>query len=117
MNKELREKIIAASDADRARARKLKGFDKTLASIRAEQAAAEMIDVVRRRTSISQREIARRMRVSQPRVCKITAAEDMSLSTFFRYAEACGVKFRVTPTVLPPLAIEEEIVEVVEEVV
>ena len=107
--------VIAASDADRARARKLPGYDNTLAAMRAEQAAAEMIDAVRSRTSLSQREIARRMRVSQPRVSKISSSDDMSLSTFFRYAEACGVRFRVWPSALPPLEVEE-VVEIVEEV-
>lgn len=116
MTKEMREKLIAASDADRARARKLPGYAKTLAEIKAEQAAAELIDAVRSRASRSQREIAKRMRVTQPRVCKISSATDMSLSTFFRYAEACGVKFVVTPRVLPPLEVEEEVLEVVEEV-
>lgn len=116
MTKAMREKLMAASDADRSRARKLHGYGETLAEIKAEQAAAEMIDAVRQRTSISQREIARRMKVSQPRVCKISASEDMSLSTFFRYAEACGVKFRVWPTVLPQIEEEEEVVEIVEEV-
>jgi len=115
MTKETMEKLAAASDADRARARKLRGYDNVLAEVRAEQAAAEMIDAVRRRTSISQREIARRMKVSQPRVCKITSSEDMSLSTFFRYAEACGVKFKVSPGVLPPLETEEEIVEIIDD--
>ena len=115
MTDEMRAKLIAASDADRARARKLPGYGKTLAEIKAEQAAAELIDVVRSRSSRSQREIAKRMRVTQPRVCKISSATDMSLSTFFRYAEACGVKFVVMPRVLPPLEIEE-VLEVVEEV-
>lgn len=115
MTKEMRNKLAAASDADRARARRIRGYDNVLAEVRAEQAAADMIDAVRRRTSISQREIARRMKVSQPRVCKISSSEDMSLSTFFRYAEACGIKFRVWPTVIPQQ--EEEVVEIVEEVV
>lgn len=116
MTKEMKAKLVAASDADRARARKLPGYDNALTALRAEQAAAEMIEAVRSRTSLSQREIARRMRVSQPRVSKISSSEDMSLSTFFRYAEACGVKFRVWPSVLPPLEEEEEVVEIIEEV-
>lgn len=116
MTKEMRARIEAVSDADRARARKLPGYGKTLAAIKAEQAAAEMIDAVRSRSSLSQREIARRMKVTQPRVCKISSATDMSLSTFFRYAEACGVKFVVAPRVLPPMEVEEELLEVVEEV-
>ena len=116
MTKEMRARIEAVSDADRARARKLPGYGKTLAVVKAEQAAAEMIDAVRSRSSLSQREIARRMKVTQPRVCKISSATDMSLSTFFRYAEACGVNFVVTPQVLPPMEVEEEVLEVVEEV-
>jgi len=115
MTKDMKVKLLEVSESDRARARKLPGYADTLAEIRAEQAAAEMIDVVRKRSSRSQREIAKRMKVSQPRVCKISAASDMSLTTFFRYAEACGVQFVVKPRVLPPLE-TEEVLEIIEEV-
>lgn len=49
----------------------------------------------RKNAGISQRELARRLGVSQPRVAAIERAEDLNLSTLARYAEAIGGQPRV----------------------
>jgi len=52
--------------------------------------AARLLYRARKKAKLSQREVAKRMGVSQPRVAAIERAEDMSITTFLRYARAIG---------------------------
>lgn len=52
--------------------------------------AAQLLYRARKKAKLSQREVAKRMGVSQPRVAAIERADDMSITTFLRYARAIG---------------------------
>jgi len=78
------------------RERRRPGYAEDLAAFRAEQKAGRLVEEVSHRTRRTQKEIARRMRVSQPRISQIATAQDLSLSTIFRYADAAGVRLSFT---------------------
>lgn len=52
--------------------------------------AARLLYRARKKARVSQREVAKRMGISQPGVAAIERADDMSISTFLRYARAIG---------------------------
>ncbi len=56
---------------------------------------AHALRVARKKAKISQRELAKRMGVAQPRVAAIERATDLNLSTFRRYVEGIGGRTRV----------------------
>ena len=88
--------IQCRSDDDMARAEAEPGFVEALAETRAEIEAARMAREIRRRTRRSQKEIARRMHVTQPRVSAIANAKELTVTTIYRYAEAAGFRIRMT---------------------
>jgi transcriptional regulator with XRE-family HTH domain len=56
---------------------------------------AQGLRAVRKRAGVSQKELARRLGVSQPRVAAIEKAEDVNVSTLARYAAALGGHARI----------------------
>lgn len=66
------------------------GAREEIDEIKARILAAQSLYKARKKARLSQREVAKRMGVSQPRVAAIERAEDMSISTFLRYARAIG---------------------------
>ena len=94
-NKEIKA-MIEKTDAHRAAIRALPGYADVLAETIAENDAAGIIQKITSRSKLTQKEIARRMNVSQPRISQIANGEDLSLSTLYRFAAACGAKLRIT---------------------
>ncbi len=72
------------------------GYAEILAETFAENEAAGIVQKITLKSKLTQKEIAKRMNVSQPRISQIANGEDLSLSTLYRYAAACGAKLRIT---------------------
>ncbi len=79
-----------------AEIRALPGYAEVLAETLAENEAAGIVHEIAQKSKLTQKEIAKRMNVSQPRISQIANGEDLSLSTLYRYAAACGAKLRIT---------------------
>lgn len=87
---------IAATDAWRREVEALPGYADVLAETYAQNEVAGVAQKIATKSKLTQKEIAKRMNVSQPRVSQIANGEDLSLSTLCRYAAACGAKLRIT---------------------
>lgn len=84
------------SDAARDKARKMPGYAEVLAEVRSEAEAAELTASIIRGSKLTQREIAKRMNVTQPFVSQLKKGETVTLPTLFRLAQACGAKLKIT---------------------
>lgn len=87
---------IVITEALTRKAEAMPGYAEVLAETIAENDAAEIIQTIARKSKLTQKEIAKRMNVSQPRISQIANGEDLSLSTLYRYAAACGAKLQIT---------------------
>ena len=56
---------------------------------------AQALGGLRRSMKVSQRELARRLDITQPRVAAIERSEDITISTLTRYAAALGAHVEV----------------------
>lgn len=96
MNKQELREMKARSDAAREKVRAQPGYATVLAEVRSEADAAEITADLIRGSRLTQKEIARRMNVSQPFVSKLKHGEAITLPTLFRLARACGATLRMT---------------------
>lgn len=96
ISKEAVAAMVKATEARCAEIRATPGYEEVLAETLAEHEAAVLLRDLAKRSKLTQKEIARRMNVSQPRISQIRNGEDLSLSTLYRYAAACGAKLTIT---------------------
>ena len=89
-------KMKARSDAARAKARKHPDYARVLAEVRSEAEAAELTASLIRGSRLTQKEIARRMNVSQPFISQLKAGDAITLPTLFRLAKACGATLKIS---------------------
>ena len=90
--------MLEQTEKHRAEMRALPGYAEVLAETIAENDAARIARQIAAKSKLTQKQIAKRMNVSQPRVSQIANGEDLSLSTLYRYAAACGARLRITAT-------------------
>ena len=72
------------------------GATERVAAIERQLLVAQALADLRRRHRVSTRAMAKRLGVSQPRVVAIERAEDLTLSTVVRYAEALGGRLELS---------------------
>lgn len=90
------DELKARSDAVRAKARELPGYADVLAEVRSEADAAELTSAIIQGSRLTQREIAKRMKVSQPFVSQLKNGNSVTLPTLFRLARACGATLKIS---------------------
>ena len=96
MTKEQYDKMKAETDAHLAAIRAEPGYEEVLAEVRSEVESATLLATIIEKSHLSQREIARRMNVSQPYVAQLTKGHKITLPTLFRLADACGIHLRIS---------------------
>ena len=70
----------------------------SLKRVRQKMAISKMLYDIRAKAKLTQREVARRMKVSQPVVARLEKAKgDIKLSTLQAFYESCGAKLDLTP--------------------
>ena len=89
-------KMKADTDAHLAAIRAEPGYEEVLAEVRSEVESASLMSTIIERSKLSQREIARRMNVTQPYVAQLKKGRKITLPTLFRLAEACGIHLRIS---------------------
>ena len=96
MTKEQYEKMKAETDAHLAAIRAEPGYEEVLAEVRSEVESASLLATIIEKSHLPQREIARRMNVSQPYVAQLKKGRKITLPTLFRLADACGIHLRIS---------------------
>jgi predicted XRE-type DNA-binding protein len=86
---------MVVTNALTRKAEAMPGYADVLAETIAENEAAGIARQIAKKSKLTQKEIAKRMNVSQPRISQIVNGEDLSLSTLYRYAAACGAKLHI----------------------
>lgn len=71
------------------------GAAERIAELEQQMLLAHGLRSARKKARISQKELARRMGVSQPRIVAIERAEDINISTLTRYAAAIGARPKI----------------------
>ena len=89
-------KMKADTDAHLAAIRAEPGYEEVLAEVRSEVESASLLTTIIEKSNLSQREIARRMNVSQPYVAQLKKGRKITLPTLFRLADACGIHLRIS---------------------
>ena len=89
-------KMKERSDEARAKARELQGYNEVLAEVRSEAEAAEVTAAIIRGSNLTQKEIAKRMQVSQPFISQLKNGSAVTLPTLFRLARACGATLKIS---------------------
>ena len=96
MTRQQYESMRRETDAHLSEIRSMPGYEEVLADVRAEVDAKSLMATIIDKSTLTQREIASRMNVSQPYVSQLRRGRKISLTTLFRLASACGVKLRIT---------------------
>ena len=96
MTKEQYEIMKADTDAHLAKIRAEPDYEEVLAEVRSEVESATLLATIIEKSHLPQREIARRMNVSQPYVAQLKKGRKITLPTLFRLADACGIHLRIS---------------------
>ena len=96
MTKEQYDKMKAETDAHLAAIRAEPGYEEVLAEVRSEVESASLLATIIEKSNLPQREIARRMNVTQPYVAQLKKGRKITLPTLFRLADACGIHLRIS---------------------
>lgn len=96
MTTEQYEKMKADTEAHLAAIRAEPGYGEVLAEVRSEVESSALLSTIIEKSHLPQREIARRMNVSQPYVAQLKKGRKITLPTLFRLAEACGMRLRIS---------------------